>query len=175
MQLPFKAPTLTATIAAGASTPASNSAWSTPTWAAPRAPPPPSTHVRRAGPKMASVPASRSAAYFAASAAEAKEPTSTRGSAYLLGTPHRRVGLLTERAQEATPASAPPGVPAKSQISWGGLAPGRLGREDARNFRDWTLNLESGGDRCRPPRSPPPRPVPLPPRLSSSPPAAPAR
>src|SRR6266581_6558838 len=32
-----------------------------------------------------------------------------------------------------TPASAPPGVHAKSQISWGGLAPGRPGREDARN------------------------------------------
>src|SRR5713226_4468262 len=50
MQLPFKAPTLTATISTGGSTPASNSPWSTPTWAAPRAPPPPSTHVRRAGP-----------------------------------------------------------------------------------------------------------------------------
>src|ERR1700730_13882600 len=54
MQLPFKAPTLTPTTATGGSTPASNSAWSTPTWAAPRAPPPPSTHVRRAGPQMAS-------------------------------------------------------------------------------------------------------------------------
>ena len=32
-----------------------------------------------------------------------------------------------------TPASAPPGVPAKSQISWGGLAPGRPGSKDARN------------------------------------------
>src|SRR2546428_5420001 len=45
----------------------------------------------------------------AASAPGAKEPTSTRGSAYLLGSPHRRAGLLTERAQEATPASAQPG------------------------------------------------------------------
>src|SRR5712691_4935938 len=107
MQLPFKAPTLTATISTGGSTPASNSPWSTPTWAAPRAPPPPSTHVRRAGPKIASVPASSSEAYFAASAAGAEETTSTRGSAYLLGTPHRRVGLLTERAQESTLASAP--------------------------------------------------------------------
>src|SRR5438128_1776221 len=44
---------------------------------------------------------------FAASAAGAKEPTSTRGSAYLLGPPHRRAGLLTERAQKAAPASAP--------------------------------------------------------------------
>src|SRR2546426_5691494 len=33
-----------------------------------------------------------------------------------------------------TPASAPSGVPAKSQISWGGLAPGRLGRVDARTL-----------------------------------------
>jgi hypothetical protein len=33
-----------------------------------------------------------------------------------------------------TQASAPTGVPAKSKISWGGLAPGRLGREDARGF-----------------------------------------
>ncbi len=41
---------------------------------------------------------------------------------------------VTERAQESTPASAPPGAPAKSQISWGGMAPGRLGREDARSF-----------------------------------------
>src|SRR5438445_9819303 len=41
----------------------------------------------------------RSAARFAASAAGAKETTSTRGSA------SRRCG--TERAQEATPASAP--------------------------------------------------------------------
>ena len=40
-----------------------------------------------------------------------------------------------------TQASAPPGVPAKSQISWGGLAPGRLGREDARNFGGGTLTL----------------------------------
>src|SRR5229473_4149117 len=54
MQLPFRAPTLTPTIDTGGSTPASNSACSTPTWAAPRAPPPPSTHVRRAGPKMVS-------------------------------------------------------------------------------------------------------------------------
>src|SRR5439155_1295918 len=60
-------------------------------------------------------------AYFAPSAAGAKETTSTRGSAYLLGSPHRRAGLLTERAQESTPASAP-------------QAPGRLGREDARSF-----------------------------------------
>jgi hypothetical protein len=30
-----------------------------------------------------------------------------------------------------TQPSAPSGVPAKSQISWGGLAPGRLGHEDA--------------------------------------------
>src|SRR4029077_8835163 len=54
MQLPLSAPTLTPPIATGGSTPASNSACSTPTWAAPRAPPPPSTHVRRAGPNMVS-------------------------------------------------------------------------------------------------------------------------
>src|SRR4029077_14173903 len=48
-----------------------------------------------------------------ASAAGAKETTSTRGSA------SRR--CVTERAQEATQASAP-------------KAPGRLGREDARSF-----------------------------------------
>src|SRR5258708_14186036 len=54
MRLPCKGRALTATIAAGGSTPASNSPWSTPTWAAPRAPPPPSTHVRRAGPKIVS-------------------------------------------------------------------------------------------------------------------------
>ena len=38
-----------------------------------------------------------------------------------------------------TQPSAPSGVPAKSQISWGGLAPGRLGREDARNLGGGTL------------------------------------
>jgi len=38
-----------------------------------------------------------------------------------------------------TQASAPTGVPAKSQISWGRLAPGRLGREDARNLGGATL------------------------------------
>src|SRR2546427_10503428 len=40
----------------GGSSPASNKPCSTPTCAAPRAPPPPSTHVRRAGPKMGYVP-----------------------------------------------------------------------------------------------------------------------
>ena len=38
-----------------------------------------------------------------------------------------------------TQASAPPGVPTKSQISWGGMAPGRLGREGARNVGGETL------------------------------------
>ena len=38
-----------------------------------------------------------------------------------------------------TQASAPIGVPAKSQISWGVLTPGRLGREDARAFAGGTL------------------------------------
>src|SRR5258708_3083202 len=64
--------------------------------------------------------APRSAAYFAASAAGGKGATSTRGSASR--------GCVTERAQESTPASAPTGVSAKSEISLGGLAPGRLGR-----------------------------------------------
>jgi hypothetical protein len=38
-----------------------------------------------------------------------------------------------------TPASAPPGVPTKSQISWGEVAPGRLDREDARSIGGGTL------------------------------------
>jgi hypothetical protein len=38
-----------------------------------------------------------------------------------------------------TQALAPTGVPAKSQISRGGLAPGRRGREDARNSGGGTL------------------------------------
>jgi hypothetical protein len=39
-----------------------------------------------------------------------------------------------------TQPSAPlPGAPAKSQISWGGHAPGRLGREDARILGGGTL------------------------------------
>ena len=39
-----------------------------------------------------------------------------------------------------TRASAPiPGVPAKSQISWGGSAPGRLARKDARSTGGGTL------------------------------------
>src|SRR6266849_9648798 len=61
------------------------------------------------------------AAYFAASAAGAKEPTSTRGSA--------SDRCVTERAQEATPASAPfSGSPRNRKIPWGESAPGRLGR-----------------------------------------------
>src|SRR5947209_17084682 len=53
MDAPFSAPTLVPTRAAGGSTPASKSACRTPTWAAPLAPPPPSTHVRRADPNIA--------------------------------------------------------------------------------------------------------------------------
>jgi hypothetical protein len=34
---------------------------------------------------------------------------------------------------------APSGLPAKSQISWGGPAPDRLGREDARILGGGTL------------------------------------
>src|SRR5207253_8781633 len=82
---------------------------------------------------------------FAASAAGAKETPSTRGSA------SRR--CPTERAQKSTLASAPtPGVPAKSQISWGGSAPGRLGREDARNFGGVilrSLGVRLGGEARR--------------------------
>src|SRR5713101_7374210 len=52
MALPFSAPTLTATTRTGGSTPASKRPWRTPTWAAPRAPPPPNTHVRRDGPNV---------------------------------------------------------------------------------------------------------------------------
>src|SRR4029077_14406804 len=90
---------------------------------------------------MFSGPHPRSAAYFAASAAGAKETTSTRGSAYLQGTTHRRAGLLTERAQETTQASAPlSGSPRNRQIRWGETAPGRPGREDARSFGCWTLS-----------------------------------
>src|SRR6266852_2068908 len=83
-------------------------------------------------PRFSSVPKPRTAAYFAASAAGAEETTSTRGSA------SRR--CVTERAQEATTASAPfSGSPRNRKIPWGGTAPGRLGREDARNFGDGTL------------------------------------
>ena len=78
-----------------------------------------------------SVSTSRSAAYFAASAAGAKERVAPLGA-------HHQIrddavpGPLTH-------ASAHIGVPAKSKISWGGLAPGRLGREDARSFGGETL------------------------------------
>src|SRR5260370_21490782 len=65
---------------------------------------------------------------FAASAAGAKETTSTRGTAYLLGPPRCRAGLLTQPPQESTPASPPfSGSPRNRQIPWGETAPGRLG------------------------------------------------
>src|SRR6266851_8327110 len=80
---------------------------------------PTASMVSTSGSSGTSVLRPRSAAYFAASAAGAKETTSTRGSA------SRR--CVTERAQEATPASAP-------------QAPGRLGRGDARNFGCGTLD-----------------------------------
>src|SRR5690349_1755483 len=80
---------------------------------------------------MASDPEPRSDAYFATSAAGAKEATSTRRNASR--------GCVTERAQKTTLASAPPGVPTRSETSWGGLAPGRLGREDARTFGSGSL------------------------------------
>src|SRR6266550_1425164 len=61
IEAPFSAPTLVPTIPAGPSTPASNSACRTPTCAAPLAPPPPSTQVRRADPNILvkSLPACR--------------------------------------------------------------------------------------------------------------------
>src|SRR6266699_1273120 len=73
----------------------------------------------------------RSAAYFAASAAGAKERVA-------LGGAHRQMrddaapGPLTQ-------ASAPlSGSPQNRKIPRGETAPGRLGREDARNFRGRT-------------------------------------
>src|SRR6266704_879720 len=54
MALPFNAPTLTPMTETGGSMPASSRPWSTPTCAAPRAPPPPRTQVRRVGPKITS-------------------------------------------------------------------------------------------------------------------------
>src|SRR5947209_1751558 len=48
-----------------------------------------------------------------------------------------RTRCVTERAQESTQASAPlSGSPPNRKIPRGETAPGRLGREDARNFRD---------------------------------------
>ena len=60
-------------------------------------------------------------------------------SAAPLGSPRRGRGGGDAAPGPLTQASAPIGVPAKSQISWGGLAPGRLGREDARGFGGATL------------------------------------
>src|SRR5712691_5288822 len=91
---------------------------------------------------------------FAASAAEAKEPTSTRGSASCWGPRLVVAGLLTERAQEATPAWAPPGVPAKSKISWGGLAPGRLGRRRCEVLPGLDTRLRLARSGTRPGRRP---------------------
>src|SRR5215831_18364645 len=48
-----------------------------------------------------------------------------------------------------TQASAPIKVPTKSQISWGGRAPGRRGREDARGLGDVTLQLAIDSIRVR--------------------------
>src|SRR6266581_820169 len=82
--------------------------------------PPRTRPARRAPPpRYPRITTSRPDAYFAASAAGAKETTSTRGSAHQLGSPRRGCAGAAERAQESTQASAP-------------QAPGRLGREDAR-------------------------------------------
>ncbi len=53
----------------------------------------------------------------------------------------RSASLMREDAAPGplTQASAPSGAPAQSQISWGGLAPGRPGREDAMNIGGVTL------------------------------------
>src|SRR5437763_1875076 len=78
-----------------------------------------------------SVAASSSDACFAASAAGAKKRVARQGA-------HRQ--MRDEAAPgPLTQASAPPGVLAESKIPWGGMAPGRLGREDARNFGGATL------------------------------------
>jgi hypothetical protein len=78
---------------------------------------------------------------FAPSAAGAKERVA-QGGAHPLMRDDAAPG-------PATPASAPHGVPAKSQISWGGHAPGRLGREDARNFEDGALSAAINSIRVR--------------------------
>src|SRR5258708_8839257 len=78
---------------------------------------------------------------FATSAAGARERVAALGA-------HQ---LMCDDAPPGplTPASAPPGVPAKSQISWGGHAPGRLGREDARNFEVGALDTAINSIRVR--------------------------
>src|SRR5713226_2723201 len=82
--------------------------------------------------RITSVRYRRSAAYFAASTAGAKERVA-QGGAHLL--------MRDDAAPSpSTQASAPlSGSPRNHQIPWGETAPGRLGREDARNFRDRTL------------------------------------
>src|SRR5260370_39775807 len=81
-----------------------------------------------------------SAAYFVAWTAGAKERVAQGGA---------QPKLRDDAAPgPLTPASAPPGVPAKSQISRGGLAPGRTGREDARNPGVRTL-LQLGQDKVQ--------------------------
>src|SRR5438477_131828 len=115
MALPFNAPTLTPTTATGGSTPASISPCNTPTWAAPRAPPPPRTQVRRVGPKItvASGPPPSYAAICAASAVGAKEGVAGLGA-------HRQM------RDNAAPGPLTQASAAKP--------PGRLGRADARKF-----------------------------------------
>src|SRR5260370_9202223 len=88
-----------------------------------------------------SVPTPRSTAYFAASAAGARDGVAQGGA---------QPKLRNDAARgPQTQASAPPGVPAKSQISWGGLAPGRLGREDARSLGGGTRQLAIDSIRVR--------------------------
>src|SRR5438477_5707894 len=87
----------------------------------------------------------RSAARFAASAAGAKETRSQARERNTCWGPRLVVaGLLTERAQESTPASAPlSGSPPNRKIRRGETAPSRLGREDARNFGSASLEKAS--------------------------------
>jgi hypothetical protein len=78
-----------------------------------------------------SAPAPWAAAYSGALTAGAKEGVAQEGA---------QPSLRDDAAPgPLTQASAPPGAPAKSQISWGGTAPGRLGREDARASGDGAL------------------------------------
>src|SRR5712692_1603355 len=79
------------------------------------------------------VPTPRSAAKFAASAAGAKERV-VQGGTHTSGVPARSAGGCAAPGP-STQASAPlSGSPRNREILWGETAPGRLGREDARNF-----------------------------------------
>src|SRR5256885_12696170 len=104
--------------------------------------PEPSTpsNVMKSPRLKSSVPPPRPAARFAASASGAKEGVARLG-AHLSMRNDAAPGPLTQAS------AARSGVPMKSQISWGGEPPGRLGREDARDFGGGTLwRFGSRGD-----------------------------